>query len=156
MEIIGYIGLVELEGPISVIGNRLLVKSTIKDLVDFIGMTPISEVVIFNYPPSSIACDTFTAAVALGYEEEEFTPFVLIQPLHESFVVYDNWDRKMIGDTITGYAHVIVDSCKPFDLSSVEAFLGSRLYNTKTFSKFLTTYYPMRPLGEANANSYQT
>lgn len=127
---------VEMNGMISVIhvgddarriGDVGRIKKMLIELVRGIGMTPHGRPRVMYYPNSSPAKNTHTVLLPIGNKKRGFLrtlvgwirdlikrnrPCLAVQYLYESFVIYDNWPEL-------GYAHLIVDSCKPYDIQVV-------------------------------------
>lgn len=102
----GMITVIHLSGPKEQIGDVNLICTLLKEIVKAIGMTPHGEPQVTYYPSDSNAKDTHTVLLPIS------SPFLAAQYLHESFIIYDNWPE-------VGYAHLIVDSCKPYELTPI-------------------------------------
>lgn len=85
------------------IGDPELIKTMLREIVVEIGMTPHGEPQIVKYPTPELGNTIFA--------------FVGYQPLHESYIVYDNWI-----ELDPPYANLIINSCKTYD--TVNALLG--------------------------------
>lgn len=92
----GMISVVHINGPSEILSNVDLMCKLLKDIVKAINMTPHGDPYVVYYPDNSNAKGTVT----------------IMQCLHESFIIYDNWPELE-------YAHIVVDSCNPYDLNKV-------------------------------------
>ena len=110
----GMITLIHLKGDPEKINNMFEVSSMLKDIVRAIDMTPHGDVMVKTYPDDSNAAGTYT----------------MFQCLHESFIAYDNWPEL-------GYAHIIIDSCKAYDVKKVVPVIEKRGFKVQVEKKVL-------------------
>jgi hypothetical protein len=108
----GMITVIHLKGPPEKLGDVPLVSQLLQALTKAIGMTPHGQPQITYYPENSNAKGTHTILQPIA------EPFLATQYLYESFIIYDNWPEQ-------GYAHMIIDSCKPYMLAPIVLTIGA-------------------------------
>lgn len=138
MEIIGHIGIVEIEANWEHISNPDRILNLTQNIINTLEMTPIGKPHLVSYPSESVAADTMTIFQPIC------VPFTVFQPLQQSFLAFDNWKRP---DQNLGYANFLINSCKGFDLTLVKNEIQRDLSDARLKSSYLYTYYPMKTLG---------